>query len=364
MKQLLFFFLLCSVSASAQTPNVNMPTTDNYHFTEWRPHIDTIRAGDTATTAPSNGGFNGNWTLLDSILYADKVGALGSALGFGWFADTSDGPATITNTTLARDMHYSTLTITGTLFPAGFRIFADSIFIGSAGAILDTGTAGTVGGVGDSAACGAAGNGNGGIAGAAQTGYGDGYLTRHMTTAGTAGGTGGTTGSGSTGQPGVTGTTVASGWGQAGVAGGNSGASGIGGGGSANNAGGTGGTAGTFTALSAASGSYRNLMALYLDRIFTTAAVLPRYSGFSGGGASGFCMIISGSITQTAAVEEAALRDSQVVISGLPQGRLLAQGRSMRRGAKAVTVVRAAQDAQSQVRVVVVVVVVVVVTVD
>jgi len=80
--------------------------------------------------------------------YAD-ITSLSTSYGSGWFGDGIDGDVTISNTvTLTKEMYYKNLTITstGTLKPAGFRIFVSgTLTIASGGSINDDGNAPNVG---------------------------------------------------------------------------------------------------------------------------------------------------------------------------------------------------------------------------
>lgn len=198
------------------------------------------------------------------------------------FGDGSDGAVTIAaDTTLTRDMFYTTLTINAgfTLNPGGFRIFASTSIIVN-GTIARNGNNGANGSAGVDGNSGS----TGGAAGASGATLAAGSLfgSPASVTSG-AGGNGGPAGTGNAGNPGTAGTagtSIASaigGNGGAGRAGGAGGSGGAGGG-----AAGAGGTAGVATATGTLPRSTATAI-LMID----TGSTVQQLRGLAGTGGSG-----------------------------------------------------------------------------
>lgn len=100
------------------------------------PNSGTVASGQQATAAQYN---NLRSDVLDPASGHTHDGA--SGLGFGlWTGDGSDGDVTITGgtTTLARDMFYNSLTITGTgvLATNGWRVFVKGTLSIATGGVM------------------------------------------------------------------------------------------------------------------------------------------------------------------------------------------------------------------------------------
>jgi hypothetical protein len=210
--------------------------------------------GGTAVGAPTTGTFSTGDFVVDQtgrLWVCTASGSPGTwvdvaTTGLGIYGDGSDGVGNITGgtTTLTRDMFYSSLTVTGTgmLNTAGFRVFVQGVCtINASGIISNDGVAGGAGG-------------GAGAAASANTVGGGGTGATGTVGAGTAGGSPGNS------------------------LGGSGGAGGLG-------SGGAGGAGGTATAPIAANGSIRT-------SAFTTTgqlvgAAVTRLLGGGGGGTGG-----------------------------------------------------------------------------
>ena len=214
-----------------------------------------------------------------------EVGRSTSASTTDKFGDGADGAGTISsNTTLTRDMFYTTLTIdsANTLSPAGYRVFAST-------SITVNGTASVVGGNGGNATNGGNNSGmtpgSGGSGGSAGTGVASGTLKEPGNgQAGGAGGNGSSGGSAGDNGSGTTGTAesncILANNGASGGVGGNGGNHGVQGGG-------TGGTStgGTATQKTKASSLF------VVQNLVTTSGGVgcnPQSSGGGGGGGGGW----------------------------------------------------------------------------